>query len=342
MRVTPDFEGLTAGQLRFLIDYAMCRGNGSMTLTLRGNLQLRGLDEASARAFASRAVMHHLGLADPAQEARRRILFASPLAGLDPDCAPDTLALARDMEQALQSLPAHWRAPEKFSLAIDGGGLVPVGALRADLALRCENDVWRLYEGELCHTPGRDDLTQSVMAALLRVADAAETGRALHRAAPFTGNVPPLLGSFLPGCFGARAVLGTLEAEHCESLADSGATLRLTPWRGLVLDRVIATPDLITDPDDNRLNVVACPGQGRCAQGLAFTQRDALSLAPDLGGRKLHVSGCAKSCASHDVHDVTLVASERGYDLIWQGKASDTPIETGLGVKDVRRRLRRT
>lgn len=342
VRVTPDFEGLTAGQLRFLIDYAMRHGNGSMTLTLRGNLQLRGLDEASARAFASRAVMHRLGLADPAQEARRRILFTSPLAGLDPDCAPDTLALARDIQCALQSLPAYWRAPEKFSLAIDGGGLVPVGALRADLALRCENGEWRLYEGAHCHAPCREDLIQSVMAALLRLTEAVGMGRALHRAAPFTGHVPPLLGAFLPGCFGARAVLGTLDARRCEILADSGATLRLTPWRGLVLDRVIATPDLITEPDDYRLNVVACPGQARCAQGLAFTQRDALSLGPDLGGRKLHVSGCAKSCASHDMHDVTLVASERGYDLIWQGKASDTPIETGLGVEDVRRRLRQT
>ncbi|ETC97932.1 MULTISPECIES: hypothetical protein [Asaia] len=341
VRVTPDPTGLNPEQSAFLADYAARHGNERITLTLRGNLQLRGLDHQAALDFTSRAVAHGLGLAAPQQEARRRILFASPLAGLDPDCADDTLALAHEITHAMQDLPPSWHPPEKFSLAVDGGGLVPSGALRGDLALRHEAGAWILYEGALRHQPDRTDLVDEVLAALQRSAHRAVADRALHRAAPFRGTIPPLLGPFLPGCFGAVAVLGEISAQTLASIASAGAAIRLTPWRGLVLDRPVAAHDLITDPQDRRADLVACPGAGRCAQAHAPTQRDALSLVTELRGRRLHVSGCAKGCASHGIHDVTLVAGPKGYDLVWQGSVSDQPAESGLDIEDVRRRLRR-
>lgn len=342
VRVTPDLEGLGPEQLAFLAKYAARFGNGRITVTSRGNLQLRGLDEVSARDFPQLAAARGLGLADPEAESRRRILFVSPLAGKDSSCAPETLPLARALEAALISFPPLWRPPEKFSLAVDGGGHVPVGALRADIALRHDRGTWRL-----CHGPSSDllqphELIGATVALLKRLTARIGMPRALHLAPPFMAEVPPLMGQFLPGCHGVKAVLGEVSAASCAGMARAGISARLTPWRGLILDQPFEAPDLMHDPADPRRLAEACAGQGGCARGQALTQRDALSLVPDLGGRTLHVSGCAKGCAVRDTRDVTLVAQKDGYDLIWYGTTADRPVESGLSVEDVRRRLRQS
>ncbi|WP_159101671.1 hypothetical protein [Asaia platycodi] len=114
VRVTPDLEGLTPAHLSFLAAKAAGWGNGRITLTMRGNLQLRGFDEVAARRFSAEAAERGLGLANPERESRRRLLFMSPLAGLDPDCASDTLALAREVEAALIAPDLGWRPPRKI------------------------------------------------------------------------------------------------------------------------------------------------------------------------------------------------------------------------------------
>lgn len=339
VRVTPDLEGLSSAQLAFLAERAATQGNGRISLTTRGNLQLRGFEEQAAKLFASDAAEQGLGLADPEREARRRLLFMSPLAGIDPACAHDTLLVARELETALISPQQSWQAPEKYSVAVDGGGLIPSGALRADLMLRHEDGVWCLYHGAERHALNREMLVPLVLERLASSASAANAGRALHQAPPFKGAIPRVLGAFLPGSFGAVAIMGEISASGLGAIAEAEARVRVTPWRGLVMDRPVATPDLIADPCDPRLALTACPGRDGCEQGLASTRQDALFLAPFLKGRRLHVSGCAKGCASRDSSDVTLIARAGGYDLIWQGTTRDHPVETGLDVEDVRRRF---
>jgi len=340
VRVTPDLEGLTSAHLSFLARKAAQEGNGRITLTMRGNLQLRGLEERAARDFAAEASDIGLGLANPEQESRRRLIFMSPLAGRDPACASDTLALAREIQTALTSPLRNWQPPEKFGIAIDGGGLIPAGALRADFMLRHDEGIWRIHHGSQVYTPGRSKLVALLLDLLTRGASSGAE-RALHEAPAFSGTLPLLADAFLPGCFGVTAVLGEINATTCARLADAGGYVRVTPWRGLVLERPVEAPDLMTDPQDIRRLLVACPGEGGCHQALSRTRQHALFLAPVLAGRSLHVSGCAKGCASHGKSDVTLVAREAGYDLIWQGSTTDMPVETGLDVKDVRMRLRR-
>lgn len=341
VRVTPDLEGLTPAHLSFLAAKAAGWGNGRITLTMRGNLQLRGFDEVAARRFSAEAAERGLGLADPERESRRRLLFMSPLAGLDPDCAPDTLALAREVEAALIAPDLGWRPPEKFGVAVDGGGHVPSGALRADLMLRHEQGDWVLHHGPTRHRGGRAVIVPLLLDLIAASSAQPRAERALHRAPSFTGQRPSLMGAFLPECCGALALLGEISAATCLMLAETAARVRVTPWRGIVLDRTVEAPDLMTDPQDSRKDMIACPGKGGCAQALSPTRQDALSLASALSGRSLHVSGCAKGCASRGLSDVTLVAREAGYDLIWNGTVADRPVETGLGIADVRRRLHR-
>lgn len=341
VRVTPDLEGLMPAHLAFLASKAAAQGNGRITLTMRGNLQLRGFDEVAARRFSAEASERGLGLADPERESRRRLLFMSPLAGLDPDCAPDTLALAREVETALAVPELRWSPPEKFGVAVDGGGFVPSGALRADLMLRHEEGDWVIHHGRVRHAVGRTGLVPLLLELVASSSAQPRAERALHRATPFESQRPLLMGAFLPGCFGALAVLGEISAATCLMLAETRARVRLTPWRGVVMDRPVEASDLVTDPQDSRKDLIACPGKGGCAQAFSPSRQDALSLAPVLSGRSLHVSGCAKGCASRGQSNVTLVARETGYDLIWDGTVADRPVETGLGIEDVRRRLHR-
>lgn len=131
---------------------------------------------------------------------------------------------------------------------------------------------------------------------------------------------------------GAQAVLGRLDAAQLAALAGlserhGDATLRLTPWQGVLLPNVPADAaaalaadlqhlGLLTDPAAPLARLVACTGQSGCARALAETKADARALAgllpagADLPG--VHLSGCPRSCASAQVAPYTLLATAPG------------------------------
>lgn len=94
--------------------------------------------------------------------------------------------------------------------------------------------------------------------------------------------------------------------------------------------------DLITDPGDPLLRVVACTGAPGCPQALAATRPLAAALASGLPhGALAHVSGCAKGCAHPSPAALTLVARPEGsFDLIRNGKASDVPQLTSNSARE--------
>ncbi len=138
VRIKPRPGGLDADTLRAIADAARRCGNGTLNLTGRANLQLRGLSEATLPAFAS--AMLALGAADPDPAAeRRRNLVTSPLAGDDPRLSPATLDIARALEAGLAHRPDTTpnpldALPGKFGFLVDGG--TDLALLRADIALR--------------------------------------------------------------------------------------------------------------------------------------------------------------------------------------------------------------
>jgi precorrin-3B synthase len=162
------------------------------------------------------------------------------------------------------------------------------------------------------------------------------------------------------GFLGLGFAFGRVSARDLAWLADISQThgsgeMRLTPWRAILLPGVDANSardilsqaddHFITDPNDARLAVIACPGAPACASANAPTQDHALSLAPlasalSPSGVTLHVSGCAKGCARPHASAVTLVARAGLYDLITQGGASDTPVQQGLDLTACRAALR--
>jgi len=136
--------------------------------------------------------------------------------------------------------------------------------------------------------------------------------------------------------FGIGIPFGAADAAQWQGLAELAerfgtGEIRLTAWRTVRLP-LFAAQDaqalavatqalhLITEPQDARLSLVACPGAPACASAQGSTRAAALMLAAEApllfdGATMLHVSGCAKSCAHTGPATIALLADEDGYRL---------------------------
>ena len=342
VRIRPDAGRLTRAQAAGIAMAARTHGNGLIDLSARGNVQLRGVTEASHPGLIQD--LRALGLidADAAAEARRNILVT-------PFADPATDALAYRLAAALTQAPL---LPGKFGFAIDTGAAPVLHDVSADirlerdaaggLLLRCDGlplgmpvapqdaagravDLARWFVAAGGVTAGRGRMA-GLIARGLRP-DSADTIPA------------PSAPSHGPGLHPMGALVGfefgQLQAETLAALAELGA-LRVTPWRMLLIEGATALPDLpglIIDRTDPRRRVVACTGAPGCLQAHAAVRplaRRLAALVPP--GKTLHVAGCAKGCAHPAAADITLVAKPQGFDLIRRGSAQDVPEATDIAA----------
>ena len=134
VRVRPRCGSLPTSALAALAAAADRFGNGSIDLTRRANLQIRGVSTASLAPLL--AAIGALGLLDedPRLEAIRNIAV-NPLAGLDPSEVVDVRPIAQNLEDLLMREIDLARLPGKFAFAIDGRGVLPIAGLDADIRL---------------------------------------------------------------------------------------------------------------------------------------------------------------------------------------------------------------
>lgn len=216
VRVRPPLGRLSDRQAHAIARAARTHGNGLIELTSRGNLQLRGLTPDSAHGFARD--MHEAGLAsaDAATEARRSLLL-SPLAGIDPHAAPDAPDVIRALDAALAGATSLRGLPAKFAIAVECGGYVPTGTLRADIVLRAGRAGWLVVcgtRGWPCTGAAGVEMVVALTHALAALdaparplrnpaqADAALAAAGVldaTRPAPQGRHVPPPLAGPLPG-----------------------------------------------------------------------------------------------------------------------------------------------
>jgi precorrin-3B synthase len=117
---------------------------------------------------------------------------------------------------------------------------------------------------------------------------------------------------------------GILRADLLAELASLAPSIRITPWRMVVLQgaNLPDNPALITTPNDPRLRVLACTGAPDCPQALQETRPLARRLAPFVPqGKLLHVSGCGKGCAHPGTADLTLSATRQGFAILPKARA---------------------
>jgi precorrin-3B synthase len=324
---------LTAAQAAGLAALAADCGSGRLDLSQRANLQIRGL--RAERLAAVTAGLDALGLLDPdpAAEARRNVTVTPFWVAGD-----GTAALAAALEAALTAA-ADLALPGKFGFAVDTGAVPVLAAAPADIRLE------RGPEGLILRpdgaATGRPVTAATAVAEALALArwflatGGARDGRgrmAAHLArvglppgfdrpapagAPAPGPGPRPAGALVALAFGqiAAATLAVLAA----------GPIRLTPWRMLLLEGRAAPlrDDLVADPSDPLLRVVACTGAPGCPQAHAETRALARRLAPLVpAGRLLHVSGCAKGCALARPA-ATLTATAGGWTFTAEGTAGD-------------------
>ncbi|AKR50006.1 MULTISPECIES: precorrin-3B synthase [Acetobacter] len=351
VRVRPAFGRITAAQAVFLAQIAEREGNGLICLTNRASLQLRGFSHANALRFPELAVLAGLGMANPEHE-KRLALLASPLAGCDPSCAPDTLECTTALRAALCHANILSALPDKFGFAVDGGGVFNVGLLKADIMLQGTGaGFWSVVCGNQKSKPAS---VQAAVELAIKLAQAfitipkskrparyPETGKMLFQAVNELGDpveVPAadapdsalLAGKIGQALYALNAPLGILTSAMLRSCANHARNgdgiLRLTPWHSIILHGLSYPPHVagMVDTSTNPiLRVSACMGNAGCAQAEGETQALAKKLAHGLKAEEsLHVSGCSKGCAHPAKASWTVVAAQNGYGLICNGTAS--------------------
>jgi precorrin-3B synthase len=123
---------LSLDQTAALAESAIACGNGSIALSSRGNLLLRGLSERALPDLHVR--LREAGLIDADPEVERLSdIVASPLDDLDPEAAFDLGPSLAALESALREDKELRRLPAKFSFVLDAMGRLPLGDVDADI-----------------------------------------------------------------------------------------------------------------------------------------------------------------------------------------------------------------
>ncbi len=377
LRIRLPGGSLAAAAARELAAVASEAGAGPFELTNRANLQLRGVPVEDVPAVRDALIAIGITPSDPGADERRNVM-ASPTAGVDAEELVDTRPLASAIADRLGSAPARLPSPS-FGVLVDGGGAVHLRGRRHDLAFGALRDVDGSVKYEVRYADvlplvhRADEMVRMVgVADVLDVVDAAIAG---HRAsdALVSRRGSDLAASLEPSrpavgvqaqrqsgrvWVGGTPMLGRLDPSTLAGLADVAAhkaasTLRVTPWRGVVLrdvaDRDEATVvaaceelGLVCDPTHAANVVVACAGSLGCAAGMVDTQADARALVDRLSAlpasrrpASVHVSGCEKGCARSQPAELSIVGGPGpgSYDLYVGDGAARSAERFGVGVE---------
>ncbi|MFA7430401.1 MAG: hypothetical protein WCZ23_09620, partial [Rhodospirillaceae bacterium] len=310
--------------IRALCALARTHGNGVIEVTQRGNLQARGLTEASAPVFAAEAIAH--GIASP----DGLPVLVDPLAG------EDARAIARAIREGARGLVL---AP-KMSVIVDTGDALHLDGLTADVRLRMVAGRFHLGVG-----PKWLGVVEHPVAAVLAQlqAIAALGPKARGRDLTVTEATPPparpraepvgvhgdVVGIGLP--------FGAISADALDELAaacGARAMIAAAPYALLLVGvepSVVALAErlgFITNPLDPRRFVIPCAGAPACASAFWPTRQRAAavaeacadSLGPDL---IVHLSGCGKGCAYPWPAPMVVVGDADGLGVILNGTAGD-------------------
>jgi precorrin-3B synthase len=352
VRIRPRGGRLSAVQVLGIADLATRYGNGLIDLTGRANLQIRGVGIEGHAALVAELAQLHLVDADAELEAQRNILVAPFWRDGD-----DTKRLVAELDHALAE--RLLRLPHKFGFAVDCGMKRVLARAPADIRIEraaCGALIVRADGAE----HGRTVSAAGAVNVALSLADwfvasgGASDGRGRMASHIAGGAELPetLAGDTAPAAMAARLqpglvaegalvglAFGQLNSATLKILGSLAPGLRLTPWRMILLEGASDMPrhdDLVTRADDRRLRIAACTGAPACPEARAETRALATALAPHLpGDARLHVSGCAKGCAHPAGCDVTLVGTERGFDLVRHGTARDPPVLRALTREEI-------
>jgi precorrin-3B synthase len=132
VRLTPTGATMSCEAFAALCTAAGHCGNGVVEITSRGSIQIRGLTEASVKSFAAAVAGIDLAFGEGPP------VLSDPLAGLDPEESVDASAIAADLRRAIAAAPFTTDIGPKVSVTIDGGGVLHLDAVAADVRMRAQ------------------------------------------------------------------------------------------------------------------------------------------------------------------------------------------------------------
>jgi precorrin-3B synthase len=288
---------------------------GTVQLTSRGNLQLRGVEEASLDRLAERVAALGL-LPSPSHELVRNVV-ASPLTGLN-GARPDLRSLIGELDTAICAAPELAELPSRFLFAIDDGTR-DVWSLDFDLGYLAltERDGLIVVGGARQNGArarrGRSVARAQAAAEMARIAaEVQQEPSSWPEVVPVAAAEPrtPLgaIGSHL--CAGVP--LGYLTADQAAAIsaAAAGGPVVITPWRSVVIPEAVKFAPLLRaaglalHPVSPWSMITACVGSPGCAKSLIDTRTVAIELARQPPSRPVHISGCERRCGAPAVpHD---------------------------------------
>ena len=346
-----------------LCQAARRHGNGTIEISARASVQVRGLTQASARRFAADVAALDIDICEGVQ------IIADPLPG-DPFAQIDTGPIAAALVAAIAD--RSLQIAPKVSVVIDGGGRIDLDALFADIRLRAvaagEGPKFQLAlagNAESATPLGLVPVDEAVgvvvnlltrIAALGREARAADllpiSSAAKRRADLVPGRRVEAIAQHPLGveasALGVGLAFGHAQAEALAELAliakQSGAEwMRPAPGRALLLGplgqggvagtrRTAEQLGFVVEASDPRRRIAACPGAPACMHGLIAARALAAEIARDVSlpegdGVALHISGCAKGCAHPSPAPLTIVGTETGCGIVRDGTARAAPSE---------------
>jgi len=327
---------LDPAQAAAVAEVASEHGSGTIELTNRGNLQVRGVRDDAIGPATARLRAHGLGGRDAA------LVTISPFAsGAD-------RALRHQVVDALEDLLADG-APisPKFVVHVDDAFGTTAGR-RAEATVAHEDGQVRVRIDALGETVtdgvGVIAVIRALAAACRRVADDARVADAidacglawLHAVLPADldglrpsrrrAATPPTAGPYRAPD-GEDLVLasprfGRMDPAALAGIAALGATVRVTPWRSIAVPAVdaagLAALGLIVEADHPAAGVVTCIGAAGCWQSEADTWAEAERVVAERARRGrvepglVHVTGCDKRCATRGPVAVTLLGRVDG------------------------------
>ncbi len=307
VRIPLEFGKATANILRSIAGVSTEYGNGNIDLTMRGNLQLRGVSEVNYPAL--RESLAGFGFIKD----NSFNIITSPLAGVDPSCDAGVRQVAKDIVQFING--EHIRLPDKFLLVLDGGGVLPLSGIACDAYFAA---------------PFPHDIVSQIAGVLKRVKKCEKIAADSNAQLPIAG-FKPFTGE--SGIVMVAASFGRIEAVSLMKLAGicekyGNGEVIFSPSRMVVLPCVsrknadsalqeLEACGFIINNNDARRSIHACVGAPACSSGLGDTRELAqrwAQLFPNLT-QTVHITGCSKGCAYRKKADITITATGNGYDI---------------------------
>jgi precorrin-3B synthase len=330
---------ITPAQLTTLSGVSSRFGSGTLELTSRGNVQLRGITDVTAAAEAIASA----GLLPSTTHERVRNIVASPLSGRVGG-ALDLRPWVGELDAAICAEPKLAELGGRFWFSLDDGR-ADVSGLGADIGVHFLEDDCALL------LTGRDtgvrlalgDVIKTLARVAVRFVEIRGKAWRVKELDDVAGLVPGVaLGATYPPVtkapvgwinqedgrvtLGAAVPLGVLRATVAEYLAAIEAPMVVTPWRSvLVCDldeavadtalRVLAPLGLVFDENSPWLTVSACVGSPGCAHSAADVRADAAQALDADSAVHRHFVGCERACGSPPTGQV-LVATGQGYRVL--------------------------